>query len=318
MKSDERFSYCQDAQFIYDPRDLSIPGIGIDLDPTNKRGFSCPVFFDRKILNIFYTDSDYELDFACESYGTIAKIGTDGWPYDWNIVFGINSNDRVIMFLGDLATIDNDDRTVHVLKAYNVPSDHTIVDTELYRAQFNCIFSESIKEQRIISLRNAFFTKIKKKYGIDLFHLEQEKEEKGKSIVKPINYSTKELEANIIVLDGVLNEAINCDELRELFKRTVSSIPKNINDLKTRKLLQGIIANNVGEEKARSKMAALFCLNDLRVCFAHLIPQEDVDKFKANVVSALGLATFEDYRKLYDTLIDSLYDLYSYLYVTEI
>lgn len=318
MKSEERFEYCKDVEFVYDPRDLSIPGIDTDLDPTNKKGFSCPVFFDRKVLNAFYTDDDYELDFASESYGSISKKGTDGWEYDWNIVFGINKNDRVIMFLGDLATIDSDDRAIYLLKAYNVHSDHTVVDTELYQAQYNCIFSDPIKEQRIISLRNAFFSKVKKKYGIELFHLEQEKEQKGKMIVKPINYSKQEVEANIIILDGVLNEAINCIELRELYKKVVAVVPKNIGDLKTRKLLQGIIANIESEQKAKEMIAPLFCLNDLRVCFAHLISNEEVETFKSNVVSALCLETFDDYRRLYDTLIDRLYDLYRYLYVTEI
>lgn len=73
---DERqspFEWAEDADYKYDSRDLSIPGLGIDLDPTHPEGFSCPVFFDRKVLGIFYNDSDYELDFFSESYGTIAE-----------------------------------------------------------------------------------------------------------------------------------------------------------------------------------------------------------------------------------------------------
>ena len=88
--------------------------------------------------------NDYELDFFSESYGSIAKKGTDGWQYEWKIVFGINKNDKVILFLGDLDQIDSDDRAIYWLKSYNVNSDHCIVDTELYRGQFGCIFSEPI------------------------------------------------------------------------------------------------------------------------------------------------------------------------------
>lgn len=78
MKSDIRYEFAKTANFIYDSRDMSIPGLGVDLDPTNPKGFSCPVYFDRKVLNNFFTDDDYELDFFSESYGSIAKKGTDG------------------------------------------------------------------------------------------------------------------------------------------------------------------------------------------------------------------------------------------------
>lgn len=318
MKSDIRYEFAKTANFIYDSRDMSIPGLGVDLDPTNPKGFSCPVYFDRKVLNNFFTDDDYELDFFSESYGSIAKKGTDGWQYEWKIVFGINKNDKVILFLGDLHQIDSDDRAIYWLKSYNVNSDHCIVDTELYRGQFGCIFSEPIIEHRIISLRNSFFSKIKKKYGIELFHLEEQVEASGRDLQKPINYSKNEIKQNIITLDGVLNEGIDCEALRTLCSQIVVPPPANIKDLKTRKLLQNIIAVSAGQDDARDIIAPLFYLNDLRVCFAHLISQETIDEYESNIVSAFNLSAFTDYRKLYDTLIDKLYYLYRYLNITEI
>lgn len=318
MKSDIRYEFAKTANFIYDSRDMSIPGLGVDLDPTNPKGFSCPVYFDRKVLNNFFTDNDYELDFFSESYGSIAKKGTDGWQYEWKIVFGINKNDKVILFLGDLDQIDSDDRAIFWLKSYNVNSDHCIVDTELYRGQFNCIFSEPIIEHRIISLRNSFFSKIKKKYGIELFHLEEEVEANGRDLQKPINYSKNEIKQNIITLDGVLNEGIDCEALRTLCSQIVVPPPANIKNLKTRKLLQNIISVSAGQDDARDIIAPLFYLNDLRVCFAHLISQETIDEYESNIVSAFNLSAFTDYRKLYDTLIDKLYYLYRYLNITEI
>lgn len=218
MKDNRRFEWAKDADYRYDSRDLSIPGLGIDLDPTHPEGFSCPVFFDRKVLGIFYNDSDYELDFFSESYGTIAEKGTGGYQYEWNIPFGINKNDKVILFLGDLDEIDKDDRAVLWLKSYNIPSDHCIVDTELYQAQLNCVFSEPIIEKRIISLRNLFYQRVKNIYGIDLFHLENECESSANRIRKPLNYSESELRENMILLDGLLNEGISGDGLRSLRK----------------------------------------------------------------------------------------------------
>lgn len=318
VKADQRFDYAVKANYKYDPRDMSIPGIGTDLDPFRAEGFSCPVFFDRKVLNNFFTDGDYELDFFSESYGTIAKRGTGGWKYEWQIVFGVNRNNRVIMFLGDLDQIDEDDRAVLWLKSYNIESDHCIIDTELYKGQFQCEFSEPIIERRIISLRNAFFAKIQRKYGIELYHLEQEIEKKGAEIRKPINYSPNEVKENIVILDSVLNEGIDCKKLRELCATVIDPVPTDINDLKTRKLLQRIIALEAGEVKAREIISPLFYLNDLRVCFAHLISQNEIEKYQQNIVDAFGLSRFDEYQKLYDTLLDKLYNLYKYLYMTEI
>lgn len=156
------------------------------------------------------------------------------------------------------------------------------------------------------TLRNAFFRKMEEKYGVKLFHLEEEVEAKGNSIEKPINYSKREIEENIIVLDGVLNEGIDCDELRKLCIQLVNPAPPNIKDLKTRKLLQAIISISAGDATAKEIIAPLFYLNDLRVCFAHLISQGEIDKYQNNIVAAFGLSSFDEYKKIYDTLIDKL------------
>lgn len=314
LKGEGRFEYAERAEFLYDSRDLNIPGCDVDLDPSHKEGFSLPVYFDRKVLNSFLTDDEYELDFFSESYGDIAKIGTDGWTYEWKIPFGINSNDRVVLFLGDLDQID-DDRSLYFLKAYNIPSDHYLVNTELYQAQMNCIFSEPIIEQRVIRLRNGFYNSVFKNFGIDLRHLEQEVEEKAKLVRKPVSFSEREVSGNIVALDGILNEGISQDGLRDLCVALGET--DNVSQLKTRKLLQRIISTKEGEDQAKGIIAPLFHLNDLRVCFSHLLPDEETQKYKDSIVEAFGLSSFSEYRKMYDSLLAELYQLYKYLYVTD-
>lgn len=314
LKGDGRFAYAERAGYIYDSRDLNIPGCDVDLDPTNKEGFSLPVYFDRKVLNSFLTDDEYELDFFSESYGDIAKLGTGGWAYEWKIPFGINANDRVVMFLGDLDQID-DDRSIYFLKAYNVPSDHCLVETELYQAQMNCRFSEPIIEHRIIHLRNGFYNTIRKCFGIDLRHLEPEVVDKVRLVKKPVSYSEREVSGNIVALDGILNEGISQDGLRDLC--TVLGETGDIKELRTRKLLQKVISTKEGEDRARDIIAPLFHLNDLRVCFSHLLPDEKTQEYKDSIVKAFGLTDFSEYRKLYESLLAELYTLYKYLYVTD-
>ena len=313
--NNQRFRYAEKADFKYDCRDLNIPGLYNEGDMDHPDpGFSCPVYFDRKSLNNFLLDADYELNMFSESYGDIAKIGTDGWQWEWKIVFGINSNNKVIMFLGDLDQIDADDRAILWLKSYNIESDHIIVNTELYQAQLNCFFSEPIIEKRILTLRNSFFSNIKTKYNISLFHLETEVETLAQSIKKPVNYSERELKENIVAFDGLLNEGIDCNELRKLYVKCVNPLPSNYKVLKTRKLLEGIITAHTEDIKfSKDIVSPLYYLNDLRVCFAHLLPQEEVDSYKQKTVSAFNLSCFTDYRKLYDTLMDKLYQFYEYL-----
>ena len=60
-----------------------------------------------------------------------------------------------------------------------------------------------------------------------------------------------------------------------------------------------------------------YALNDLRNYFSHLLSQKKMNKFKENALKTLGLSDFEDYKKLYDTLIERLYKLYQYLNIID-
>ncbi|WP_157047571.1 hypothetical protein [Cellulosilyticum ruminicola] len=83
------------------------------------------------------------------------------------------------------------------------------METELYQAQMNCIFSEPILEERIIQLRTGFYNRMIKQVNVDLSHLEDEIKQKKESVAKPISYSEREVSTNIIALDGILNEGIS-------------------------------------------------------------------------------------------------------------
>lgn len=316
LKGERRFQYASKADFVYDSRDLNIPGCDVTDDPTQKDGFSLPVFFDRKVLNNFYLDDEYVLDFFSESYGNIGKKSCDSeYDFEWIIPFGVNSNDKVVMFLGDLDLI-TDARSLLWLKSYNTPSDHLLVKTEFYRAQLKAIFSEPIMEERIIGLRKGFYRKVEKEFGVSLYHLEEEAIKQAHKITKPIVFSEIEITNNIIALDGVLNEAISLPALRQLAQEL--NIQKtNLGELRTRKLLQEIIASKEGEAVARTIIAPLFYLNDLRVIFAHLLSQKEEEEMIKRILDALDVASFSDYRKVYEKLLAGLYDLYKYLLITD-
>lgn len=315
MRNNRRFEWAHALNLQYDSRDLCIPGLNVDLDPMHPAGYSCPVLFKKKILGAFYNDDDYVLDFFSESYGCIAKKGTDRFEYDWLVHFGINKNDRVIMFLGDLDAIDKEETAAYLLKSYNIESDHCVVDTELYRAQMYCVPSEPIIEKRILILKDSFYQRIQKKYGISLFHLQSECEEKKKRLQKPLHYTEKEISTNIDLMDGILNEGIDSGELKRLYKTFYDVNPPEDIETQTRKILEKIIAYK--DEEASRIIGPLYALNDLRNYFSHLLSQKKMNKFKENALKTLGLSDFEDYKKLYDTLIERLYKLYQYLNIID-
>lgn len=311
------FEFAKSKNFVYDCRDLNIPGLDIDLDPTHPEGFSCPVFFDKKVLNNFLLDDDYGLDLYSETQGVIGKKGTDGWEWEWLIKFGINTNNKVVIFLGDLHQISDDDKAVYWLKSYNIESDHTVVDSELYQSELNCKFSEPIIEKRLIKLRNAFFNKIKCSDNLDLHHLEVAVNEKTSEIEKPLNYTKAEIKNNIVLLDNMLNDAINISALRELYKKRVTPLPSNYTQLKTIKLLLGIISSKLTSEEANDLLSPLFNLKDLRDYFSHILPEDEVEKIKERIVHSYNLENFEEYEKLYKTLLKRLLRLYNYLNLSE-
>lgn len=123
--------------------------------------------------------------------------------------------------------------------------------------------------------------------------MENECESSANRIRKPLNYSESELRENMILLDGLLNEGISGDGLRLLYKKLNGTLPNN--STQTRKLLQGIIACVEDEEKAKKIIGPLYSLNDLRICFAHLLPQENIEQRKQNILSTFGLTDFQDY-----------------------
>lgn len=102
----EKFKYCDKQDFEYGHRDYyNIPGLCYD-EGHSVKGFLTPVYFKKEALVYFLTVPDFEVEIFLESYGYIAKKDVTGvYQYDWNILFGFNSNGKLIMRLGDIASM---------------------------------------------------------------------------------------------------------------------------------------------------------------------------------------------------------------------
>lgn len=95
------------------------------------------------------------------------------------------------------------------MKAFNISSDHLLIDSDYYRAQLKVIWSNPIKEQQIILNKKSFMINVEKRYGIRLNHLDEECDSYAKKAVRPVVYTEKTLSETFNALHKVLIEGLN-------------------------------------------------------------------------------------------------------------
>lgn len=316
----QRFKYAEKAEYKYDHWDyFSIPGLKFD-EEHSEEGFLTPVYFDKKVLVSFLALPEYEVDLFSESYGDFAKLCTDdsGYQYEWNIPFGINSNGKVVFWLGDLDDIE-DETSINLLKAFNVPSDHQLTSSEFYQAQMCCRFSEPIAEKRIISNRNAFIKNVSKRYGVEISHLFEESAEHEEKIIRPILFSRQNVSDVINAFHKVLIEGIDIQGLKTLYEKLTPPEKRNRNyaTWKSIKLIEGTL-NGLSEAAGvsvdlASLMSPLYILNDFRILLDHLLAEKDQAETKNHIVDTLKVDSFDNQEAIYFEEIKRLEKLYTTL-----
>ena len=248
---------------------------------------------------------EYQVDWFSEGYGCISK--NDEWH---NIVFGINSNGKVVMWLGDLDCLDEE--TQRYFEINNVDSDHKLIDSDFYRAQMLSLWSQPKRDRFVFTNRNKFYDNVMKKYSINLYHLKKECDEKKKTFNSPVLYSDSEMKNSIEILHQYCIEGISIKELKKLyFQLDSTKTPQDVNDLKSIKLLQLVFELLYSALDTSSFLSPLYLLNDLRIIFFHLLPDEEIIKLKENLLRTLSIDTFDN-RLIYDSLIERLNRLYTY------
>ena len=301
----ERFNYCEDDDYLYDHYDYyNIPGLSCD-EEHPEPGFLTPVFFDRKVLQQFMLDDEYRVHLGAETYGEFR------YKDEWSVPFGINLNGRVVFWLGDLSCMD--DMTRARVKPYNVESDHKLISSEFYAGQMCCIWAQPNYEYRIYRQRNNFYALVKKKYNIDLDHLPEETKQQISQYDKPLITSSKTLPTTVGLLHQVLIESVNIGEMQKLYDLLLSPKNQKHKDMKSIKLYEGLLHSIIkSDEQVRGIIAPLYLLNDLRIVYDHLLPNETIEEKKQNVISSLGLAFFDE-PKIYDGLLSRLSTFFEYL-----
>lgn len=288
-KPETRFGLTN-VEFLYDSDDYEhIPG----LERVNDTGFLTPVFFRKEVLIKYQNRPEYAVRFSSRTYGEIIKGD------EYSIAFGINRNNRLIMWLGDIAALSVDEQ--HYLRSENVPSDHDI-GSEFYDGQIEVQFTEPSPEDLLIAARKEFLAHAQEKFGSKIDHLSVEIIESIRELTPPVIDTEAETGRAIRLLNQVVVESINNGLLGALLSRRAGDpVPKG-----SLKRLQKLFEIKYPNVDIHSTLSPFFVLYDLRVLASHLIPQAKKEEEWNYACERLGIPKTATRTELYNELVRKL------------
>lgn len=288
----KRYALSEKFNFKYSQIDYEfIPGLMRPWDD----GFLTPVFFNIAALNKYSQDPRYKLDLFSETYGTIhAK--------DWTIAFGINRNKRVIMWLGDIDALPEDEQ--YFLRSENVDSDHDL-HSEFYEAQIGVVFSDRSKQNELLHLRKSLNDMFNEKYGEGLFVLEGEVATVINNLTRPVFWEVRHVAPAIESLNRVFVESINLGFLKKAVKDKDSK--RDIKTTGSLKTLQAWLEVVLAQSAHADLTMPLYVLYDFRIVCSHLLSAEKQAETMQSVNIRLGFdPANQDLELIYDALINAL------------
>ena len=277
------------VEFIYDPKE--------DYSP-QKDNFLTPVYFEKEVLIEFIYNSKYNCTFASETYGTL--YFEDGY-----ISFGINSQDHLIFWLGDIKKLP--DSIKHILRAKNISSDHDI-ESEFKQAQLFAEFTPETKEVELFLLLNKINKESQKKFNFKIFNFDLislEELFKICSTYKRITFNNEDDFKRVISdFNEKLIETINREGIITYLESNQITLNKKLGGVKILEMFfKEILTDN------SNMIAPFFYLYDLRIWANHSDGKNKLD----GVVKALGLKVGASFNEIYEALINRLYDTLNWI-----
>ena len=296
----ERYSYLESFNFKYSTIDYEyIPGLVREWN----KGFLTPVFFNMAVLNKYSQHPKYTLEIFSETYGTISKGD------EWNIQFGINVSKKIIIWLGDISSLPDDE--IYYLRSENIESDHDI-HSEYYNAQIGVIFSDPSVQDSIFKIRSDLNNFIIKKYKFPLYILDGEIAETLNNVTKPVFWEEKHVSPVIEALNRIIVESINVKGIKKYLSDTKkNSSFKNKRGLK----LYSIWLEEFFEPaEIYEIMSPFFVLYDFRVISSHLQSNETKEETLFSIEKRLNLPNNSGFESIYNSLLLSLKSSYGQIF----
>jgi len=276
----------------------NIPGLSKPWD--GDVPFLTPAFFELDVLIKYFYNPKYICEFHSETYGTIETPEDENFEYDSDFPFGINPNNKVIAWLGDINKLKSNEKLY--LESHNVDSDGDI-KSEFYDAQIKAEFTDPIREVELILLKTKISALTNKLYGFDLYNTTEpgvsqviEASSKFKRIV--FN-SEDDLKRFLSIWNEELVEDLNVSGLKECLKKEGVEIQKGN---KGNKLLEKLIKEVIGIDD--NIIAPFFYLYDLRLWSDHKGMQDYYD----TAIQNMGLENNVEYSIIYKRLIDFMHE----------
>ncbi|NQU99807.1 MAG: hypothetical protein HQ538_03645 [Parcubacteria group bacterium] len=257
--------------------------------------FLVPVFFKKECLIRYFYSPEYRCELCSETYGTIYYDG-------FYISFGINKDGKVIMWLGDLEKLPEDEQ-IYLLSC-NIDSDHEIA-SEFYDAQINVMFTDPIKEVELL-LQKFEINKISgEKLGFKIFQTEQRDIDKILSQCSKYKSILINREDDFKRFISEWNEILIEDISKEGFTKYLKS--KNIEvkeGLGAIKLFERLIKEVLNIKE--NIILPYYVLYDLRLWADH----KGCEKYFKYSLERLSLNEKEsdNYKLIYDTVIEKIRD----------
>jgi hypothetical protein len=278
-----------DVPFLVDADDYAyIPGLKRPFD----KGFLTPLYFNKAVLLKFDNSPNYSVQFASQSYGTVDT-------HDSYISFGINRHGKVIMWLGDVASLPESEQ--FYLRSENVPSDHS-VGSEFYDGQIECKFTDPPIEKIIITGRSELDKMFATKFGAKLFHLDAEVIDTIAGLSPPLVDTEKERKHVFDSLNRIFVESIDNQGLEKLLA-TLSVTSTGSGALKR---LQATLGTIQPVTTVATLMMPFYVTYDLRVAYSHLTSATKRASLLASAESRLGLTAGASLTELYDALVQAI------------
>jgi len=275
--------------FIYDPDDYYyIPGLVREWDP----GYLTPVFFNRRVLIKFDHAAEYELRFASRTYGSIYTESS-------TISFGINPNNKVVLWLGDIAELPESEQ--YYLRSENVESDHCL-GSEFYDGQIECKFTDPTAEDALIAARSQFLEAAARYFGSAISHLDEETLDAVRDFYPPTAFTDREQQRLSALVNQICVESLDARALKALLAtREIDAEGQG-----SLKRLQTLLSHEFPESQVSSTLAPLFVAYDVRVAYAHLTSKERAEELIASARDRLGLGGDAAFEVVYNELLRHL------------
>lgn len=292
----KRYSYAREFKFKYSSIDYEyIPGLWRSWN----RGFLTPVFFNLAVLDKYSHHPDYVLDLFSETYGDVR------FKDQWNISFGINKNKKVIMWLGDIDKLNEEEK--YYLRSQNIESDHEI-HSEFYDAQLEVIPSPPSIQSKAFHKRKEVGKAVRNAYGFDLFSLEGEVQNVLMNIDKPIFWEKKNVMHFFNSLNQIFVESVNVKSLKSYLLS--NGVKESDLEKKGGMKLMEIWWNKISCGNDENVIGPFFVLYDLRMICSHLQSDEATDKLYASICDRLKLERNSGYEKIYYAMIEWILSSY--------